>query len=86
VHYLPETVMHTKLLTFLKQPLVFVKGALSSYCTLKCALSDLKYGHVIDSEASDSLRVTLVALSLTYAWSNSIVNISCILKITYTNK
>jgi len=25
--------------------------------TLKCALRDLKYSHVIDSEASDSLRI-----------------------------
>ena len=39
------------LLTYPKQLLVFEK----------CALSDLKYGHVIDSEASDSLRVTWVA-------------------------
>ena len=50
---LTKTVMHTKLvflvlLTYPKQPLVFEK----------CALSDLKCGHVIDSEASDSLRVT----------------------------
>jgi len=36
------------LLTYPKQPLVFEK----------CALSNLKRGHVIDSEASDSLRVT----------------------------
>ena len=35
-------------LTYPKQPLVFEK----------CALSDLKRGHVIDPEASDSLRVT----------------------------
>jgi len=34
------------LLTYPKQPLLFEK----------CALSDLKYGHVIDSEASDPLR------------------------------
>jgi len=30
----------------------------------KCALSDLDYGHVINSEASDSLRVMRVALSI----------------------
>jgi len=36
------------LLTYPKQPLAFEK----------CALSNLKRGHVIDYEASDSLRVT----------------------------
>ena len=48
-----KPVMHTKLvflvlLTYPKQPLVFEK----------CALSDLKRGHLINSEESDSLRVT----------------------------
>jgi len=49
---------YVKLLTYPKQPLVFVKFALSRYCMLKCALCGLKYGHVIDSETSGSLRVT----------------------------
>jgi len=40
--------MHTQLFNYPKHPLVFEK----------CTLSDLKHGHVIDSEASDSLRVT----------------------------
>jgi len=31
-------------------------------CTLKCAVSDVKCSHVIDSEASGLLRVTWVAL------------------------
>ena len=39
------------LLTYLKQPLVFEKCALSRQHTLKCALSDLNYGHMIDFEA-----------------------------------
>jgi len=34
------------------------KCVLSKQCTLKCALHDLNYRHVIDSESSDSLRVT----------------------------
>jgi len=77
VHYLLETVttmsectitkavMHAKLvfknlvlLTYPKQLLVFEK------CTLKCALSNLKCGNVIDSEASDLLRVTNMVLGL----------------------
>jgi len=33
----------------LKRSLVFVKCALSRYCTLKCALSNLKCVHVINS-------------------------------------
>jgi len=51
---LTKPVMHTKLVskqfsaTHPKPPLTFEK----------CALSDLKRGHVIDYEASDSLRVT----------------------------
>ena len=48
---LPECANHDTslvLLSYPKQPLDFVK----------CALSDEKCGHVIDSEASVSLRVT----------------------------
>jgi len=32
---------------------------------LKCALCDLEYSHVIDSEVSDLLRVMRVALTVT---------------------
>jgi len=43
------------LLTYPKQLLVFEK----------CALCDLKYSHVNNSETSDLLRVTCVALNIT---------------------
>ena len=46
------------LLTDMKQPLVYVNSAISMECTLRCAVCGLKYSHAIDSEASDSLRVT----------------------------